>query len=74
MLSLPTLAANPAMYDHSARSIDDLLARSRQVQLIDRYERRHRYVVIFVDGYRVTLNLLQAHLFLCGMLWSTPLD
>lgn len=58
-------------FDHSGRSLEDLLRQGLQARLIERYEKRRRAFVLTVDGYAVTLSPLQAHRFLCGMLWST---
>ncbi len=59
------------MYDHSTRTLEDLLQLGLLVHLIERYTRRPGAVVLTIDGEAVEMTPRHAHLFLCGMLWTT---
>jgi hypothetical protein len=71
---MPPSLLRPAMYDHSRRSLEDLLRQGLLHQLIERYERNRKTVLLTVDGHVLALSLLHTHHFLCGMLWSTRPD
>lgn len=62
------------MYDHSQRTLDDLLRQGLRFRLIERYETRPNAVILTVGGFAVAMSPRHAHLFLCGMLWSTRLS